>query len=167
MTNVIIITLTGILQLYKMYLMVTYLVVLAFIWLIFLSFIVFKLRSHYYNLTSRTKKEKLDEILDLLLNEDKKISNEIALIKSELKKQIELSQLHLQKVGLIRFNPFERMGGEQSFVIAFLDKENSGIILNFIYTRDGLRVYTKKVKKGKGEEYDLSDEEKKAIERSN
>jgi len=146
--------------------MITYLVGAVFVWLIFLTFIVVKLRNHYYNLTSRTKKEKLDEILDLLLDEDKKNSREIDLIKTELKKQIELSQLHLQKVGLIRFNPFERMGGEQSFVVAFLDKENSGIILNFIYTRDGLRVYTKKVKKGKGEEYDLSDEEKKAIERS-
>ena len=129
--------------------MITYLVGAVFVWLIFLTFIVVKLRNHYYNLTSRTKKEKLDEILDLLLDEDKKNSREIDLIKTELKKQIELSQLHLQKVGLIRFNPFERMGGEQSFVVAFLDKENSGIILNFIYTRDGLRVYTKKVKKGK------------------
>lgn len=147
--------------------MADYLSFLLIGWLLFLSYIVFKLRRHYYNLTSRTKKEKLDEILDLLLVEDKKIIEEIIWLKSELKKEVENSQLHLQKVGLIRFNPFDRAGGDQSFVIAFLDKENNGIILNFIYTRDGLRVYTKKVKKGKGVEYDLSEEEKKAIEKSN
>ena len=147
--------------------MVNYLVLFLFAWLLFLSYIVFKLRNHYYNLISKTKKEKLDEILDVLLEEDKKLTSEMGLIKAELKKQIEFSQLHLQKVGLIRFNPFERAGGDQSFVVAFLDKQNNGIILNFIYTRDGLRVYTKKVKKGKGEEYDLSEEEKKAIDKSN
>lgn len=136
-------------------------------WLLFLSYVVFKLRRHYYNLTSKTKKEKLDEILDLLLAEDKKITEEVAWLKSEFKKEVGKSQLHLQKIGLIRFNPFDRAGGEQSFVAAFLDNENSGIILNFIYTREGLRVYTKKVKKGKGVEYDLSEEEKKAIEKSN
>lgn len=146
--------------------MINYLIFFAFAWLIFLSFLVFRLRKHYYNLISKTKKEKLDEILDLLLEEDKKQINEINLIKSELKRQIEQSNLHLQKIGLIRFSPFERIGGDQSFVVAFLDKENNGIILNFIYTREGLRVYTKKVKEGKGDEYDLSDEEKKAIEKS-
>ncbi len=149
-----------------MYLMVIYLVLAGLIWLVVLSFIVFKLRNHYYNLISRTRKERLDEILDSLLDQDRKNFNEIELIKKEFKKESESSKLHLQKVGLIRFNPFDRAGGEQSFVVAFLDTEDNGIILNFIYTRDGLRVYTKKVKQGKGEEYDLSEEEKKAIDKS-
>ncbi len=147
--------------------MVIYLVAGTVVWLLILSFIVFKLRNHYYNLISRTRKERLDEILDSLLDQDRKNFNEIELIKKEFKKEVESSKLHLQKVGLIRFNPFDRAGGEQSFVVAFLDEQDSGIILNFIYTRDGLRVYTKKVKQGKGEEYDLSDEEKKAIDKSN
>ncbi len=146
--------------------MVIYLVLAGLIWLVVLSFIVFKLRNHYYNLISRTRKERLDEILDSLLDQDRKNFNEIELIKKEFKKESESSKLHLQKVGLIRFNPFDRAGGEQSFVVAFLDTEDNGIILNFIYTRDGLRVYTKKVKQGKGEEYDLSEEEKKAIDKS-
>lgn len=149
-----------------MYLMLIYLVILAITWLVILSYVVFKLRNHYYNLISRSRKQKLDEILDSLLEQDKKNFDEVELLKKEFKTQFELSRFHLQKVGLIRFNPFDRAGGEQSFVIAFLDSRDNGIILNFIYTRDGLRVYTKKVKEGKGEEYDLSEEEKKAIEKS-
>ncbi|GAB4218888.1 MAG: DUF4446 family protein [Candidatus Microgenomates bacterium] len=140
--------------------------IIFFIWLFILSFYFFKLKNHYNNLISKTKKESLDQILDLLLSKGEKVEKEIDLIKNELNKQIELSKYHYQKLGLIRYNPFDRTGGKQSFVIALLDKENSGLILNFIYTKEGLRVYTKKVFKGNGEEYGLSDEEKQAIEKS-
>jgi hypothetical protein len=131
-----------------------------------LSWVVFKVRKHYYNLISATKKERLDAILDELLQTDKKLTIDVEDIKKQLKEEIKQSQLHLQKVGLIRFNPFDRIGGEQSFVVALLNKEHTGLIINFIYTREGLRVYTKKVNKGKGDEYELSEEEKKAIEKS-
>lgn len=137
--------------------MVIYIIgVIFFIWLVFLTGIVLKTKAHYNNLISKTRKQKIDEILDELLIFNKKAKEDLEIIKKE-------SSLYIQKVGLIRFNPFERMGGEKSFVISFLNYENSGIVINFIYTRDGLRVYSKKVKNGKGEEYNLSEEEKKAI----
>jgi len=134
-----------------------------FIWLIVLTSLVLKTKAHYNNLISNTRKQKIDEILDELLIIDKKTKEELEMVKKELKEEIKISSLHIQKVGIARFNPFERMGGEKSFVISFLNKENSGIVINFMYTRDGLRVYSKKVKDGKGEEYELSEEEKKAI----
>jgi len=135
-------------------------------WLVVLSVIVFKLKNHYYNLISSTKKEKLDDILDWLIKTDKKNEIEIIELKKQLEQEISLSKLHIQKIGLVRFNPFERLGGEQSFVVALSDQEKNGLLLNFIYTKEGLRVYTKRVKKGKGEEYELSVEEQKAMERS-
>ncbi len=142
---------------YRMYLMIIYIIgVIFFIWLVFLTGIVLKTKAHYNNLISKTRKQKIDEILDELLIFNKKAKEDLEIIKKE-------SSLHIQKVGLVRFNPFERTGGEKSFVISFLNYENSGIVINFIYTRDGLRVYSKKVKDGKGEEYNLSEEEKKAI----
>jgi hypothetical protein len=138
-----------------------------FIWLAFLTGLVLKTKTHYNNLISKTRKQKIDEILDELLLTDKKTREELDLMKEALGKEIKTSTHHLQKVGLIRFNPFERQGGEKSFVISFLSNDNNGIVINFIYTRDGLRVYSKKVKDGKGEEYSLSEEEEKAIEKSN
>lgn len=140
--------------------------IICFSWLFFLTFLVIKIRNHYYSLISKTRKERLDEILDELLKENKKLTNEINLIKKELEKEINNSKFYLQKIGLVRFNPFERLAGEQSFVVVFLDREDNGIILNFIYTREGLRVYSKKVKNGKGDQYQLSEEEKKAIEKA-
>jgi len=137
------------------------------IWLGVLTGLILRIKAHYNNLISNTKKHKIDEILDELLMIDKKTSQELEMVKKELRQEIKISTLHIQKVGLVRFNPFEKTGGEKSFVITFLNYENSGIVINFMHTRDGLRVYSKKVKNGKGEEFDLSEEEKRAIEKSN
>ena len=148
--------------------MIIYVVlVLFFVWLVIITAITLKTKSHYNNLISNTRKHKIDEILDQLIIIDKKTGQELEAVKKELREEIKNSTLHIQKVGLVRFSPFEKSGGEKSFVITFLNYENSGIVINFIQTRDGLRVYSKKVKNGKSEEFELSDEEKRAIEKSN
>lgn len=149
------------------YLMLIYILlgVLA-VWLIVVTVILIKVRSHYYNLISTTRKEKLDDILDSLIVGEKMLKTEVDGVKKRLEDEIKKSSLHLQKVGLVRFNPFGTVGGEQSFVAAFVDSENSGIVFNFIHTKEGLRVYTKRVKKGVGVEYELSKEESNAIEKS-
>lgn len=137
-----------------------------FIWLILISWALYKTQRHYHNLISGSKKQKIDEILEHLLANDKKFSNEIADIIKDVKEIIEKAKMPLQKIGMVRFNPFERIGGEQSFVIALLNSYNSGLVINFIYTREGLRTYIKKVKLGKGEKYELSEEEQEAIKKS-
>ena len=139
---------------------------LFFIWLIFISWILYRTRRHYYNLISGSRKQTIAEILDQLLSNNKKFSQEIDKLTKDLRGAIEQSKLPLQKIGMVRFNPFERAGGEQSFVIALLNNHNSGIIINFIYTREGLRTYVKKVKEGRGEKYELSEEEQEAIKKS-
>lgn len=147
--------------------MIIYIVLaLFFIWLAFLTGIVLKTKAHYNNLISKTRKQKIDEILDELLMIERQTRQELEMVKKELHEEIKASTLHIQKVGLVRFNPFERSGGDKSFVISFLNHENSGIVINFIYTRDGLRVYSKKVSNSKGVEFELSEEEKKTIENS-
>lgn len=134
-----------------------------FIWLIVLSYTLYTTRNHYLNLVDRTKKYRIDEILDKLLENDRNLLTDIERIKKELVKIIESGEFYFQKVGLVRYNPFGRTGNEQSFVIALLNKQNSGLVINFIYTHQGIRVYTKKVNKSKGEEYNLSEEEEKAV----
>lgn len=136
-----------------------------FLWLSLLTYLIFKTRRHYFGLTKRTRKNNIDEILDSLLEDDKRLQKETEEIRRELKETIDKSRFYLQKMGLVRFNAFGRTGNDQSFVLALLDKENSGLIVNFIYTHEGVRVYTKRVKLGKGE-YQLSEEEQKAIKES-
>lgn len=69
----------------------------------------------------------------------------------------------IQKVGVIRFNPFKDIGGDQSFCIAFLDAQNNGFTLSSLFTREGARIYTKPITDGNSN-YPLTEEEKKAIE---
>ena len=73
------------------------------------------------------------------------------------------STLHIQKIGLIRFNPFKDTGGDQSFTLALVDAHNTGIVISALHSRSGMRWYAKRVVMGKGHEFDLSDEERRAI----
>lgn len=70
---------------------------------------------------------------------------------------------HIQKVGLVRFNPFKDTGGDQSFVLSLIDGNDTGVVISGLYSRSGTRWYAKKVTAGKGVDYDLSEEEKKSI----
>jgi len=69
----------------------------------------------------------------------------------------------LHKVAVVRFNPFKELGGNQSFAIALLDGNKSGIVISSLHTREGTRVYSKPILEGKSEKYALTEEEKNAI----
>ena len=68
----------------------------------------------------------------------------------------------IQKVGVVRFNPFKETGGNQSFSIALLDSKDNGLVISSLFTRQGTRIYAKPVKNGKST-YQLSKEELEAI----
>ncbi len=55
----------------------------------------------------------------------------------------------LQRVGIVRYNPFEETGGNQSFALALLDAEDHGIIISSLHARSGTRVYAKAVTSGR------------------
>lgn len=78
---------------------------------------------------------------------------------NEMRKKLDTC---IQKVGVVRFNPFAEVGGNQSFAIALLDKHLNGVIILSLYAREGVRVYSKSLKEGKSE-YRLSKEEEEAI----
>jgi len=69
----------------------------------------------------------------------------------------------IQKVYLHRFNPFDELGGQQSFILTLLDQTNSGIIITSLHNREFTRVYAKSIKEGQALNTTLSKEEKNAI----
>jgi hypothetical protein len=64
--------------------------------------------------------------------------------------------------GLVRFDAYNEMSGQQSVAIALLDAEQSGIVLSSIHHRDQARLYVKHVVNGEPE-YPLSPEEVEAV----
>jgi hypothetical protein len=67
-----------------------------------------------------------------------------------------------QRVGLVRYNPFEETGGNQSFALALLDANGDGLVLSSLHARSGTRMYAKAIKAGRAEA-GLSAEETEAI----
>jgi hypothetical protein len=67
-----------------------------------------------------------------------------------------------QRVGLVRYNPFEETGGNQSFALALLDAAGNGWVLSSLHARSGTRVYAKGITAGRGDAA-LSEEETAAI----
>lgn len=88
----------------------------------------------------------------------KDINSTIEVMQSGIKKS-------LQKVGVVRFNPFRDIGGDQSFSVALLDEKNDGLVLSSLFTREGTRIYTKPIEKGVST-YKLTDEESEAINKA-
>lgn len=68
----------------------------------------------------------------------------------------------IQKMGMVRFNPFPDTGGDQSFVLALLDNHDSGFLMTSIHGREGTRIYIKPVEYGRSK-HTLSKEEEAAL----
>ena len=72
------------------------------------------------------------------------------------------STASLQRVGIVRFNPFEDTGGQQSFAVALLDAGGTGFVISSLHSRQATRLYLKQITQGKSETT-LGDEEAEAI----
>ena len=70
----------------------------------------------------------------------------------------------ISRVGMVRFNPFRgTSGSNQSFATALMDEEGNGVVLSSIYSREHVSVFAKPLK-AHASEYELTDEERRAIE---
>lgn len=94
------------------------------------------------------------------------LENESLLASASIKNIQENLNFTVQKVGLVRYSPFNDGGGNYSFSLALLDANNSGIILTNMYGRQQSRVYTKKLESGKSE-MPLTEEEQAAVNFAN
>ncbi len=73
------------------------------------------------------------------------------------------ARMHFGRLGLVRFNPFEDTGGNQSFALAILDANNDGFVMSSLHSRTGTRVYSKAIFGGECETL-LGAEEAQAVE---
>lgn len=53
-----------------------------------------------------------------------------------------------QKMGLVKYDAFNQMGGQLSFSLALLDENNNGFIINSVHSTEGCYSYTKEIKQG-------------------
>ena len=138
------------------------LIVGVVLWLGGLTVVFYRLLSHYRRIAARKKDGDLVSVIDVVLKREEEHGRKLANVVSELARLDKNAEKSIQKVGIIRFNPFNETGGDQSFCLCFLDRNNTGLIITGLHTRETTRVYVKPVI-GSRSKYELSKEERKAL----
>jgi hypothetical protein len=67
-----------------------------------------------------------------------------------------------QKIGLVKYDAFNQMGGKLSFSLVLLDEEDNGFVLNSVHSAEGCYSYTKEIANGESAGL-LGEEEKQAL----
>lgn len=144
--------------------------IIIFIVTIVLIFIInqvqfFLLRKRINNIFGKGKSKDLEKVLNIYVKDVHKYFEDVEELKNFSNKLYGLAEKSIQKVGFIRFNPFDEVGGDQSFSISLLDLNNNGILITSLFGRDGTRIYSKPIENGQSK-YHLSEEEKEALKKA-
>ena len=121
-------------------------------------------RKYNYFMRGKDAETMEDMILDEL-DEIKNLKAENRASKDSIRTLNRTFRSSFQKLGIVRYNAFEGMGGSLSFAFAMLDYTNSGFVLNCVHSRNGCYLYIKEVDAGHTEVV-LGNEEKEALEQA-
>ena len=119
--------------------------------------------SHYNRLTRGVTSTGLRDVLESLMKSQQAAQSRFRSIDEAVKLLNQDGALHIQRIGIVRFNPFSDTGGAQSFSLAIVDSKDNGIVMTSLYARNGNRWYVKEIVSGKGNGVELSHEEESAI----
>lgn len=104
----------------------------------------------------------LEEVINGLADHIRQLREQQEILEQSLLVLKNNFNLSVQKVGVVRFNPFADGGGNLSFSIAMLDGHDTGLVITSMHGREQNRIYTKKINKGTTE-VALTEEEKQAV----
>lgn len=144
------------------------LIILNIILYIVVVYGFFKYRSLFraYDIFMRGKTaESLEDNIVRIVEEIKSIKAEDRDNKEAIRKINSNQRASFQKLGVVKYNAFNGMGGNLSFAIAILDYTNTGFVFNSVHSREGCFNYIKLVDRGQTDVL-LGSEEKEALEQA-
>lgn len=125
-----------------------------------------KLSKRYKNFIKKMSNgSNFEETLNIFMNRVNTVAQENEEIIEYCKKLDNNITKCIKKVGIVRYNAFKDTGSDLSFALALLNDDNTGVVLNGIYSRDMSNIYAKPINKGKSP-YVLSEEEIEAISKA-
>ncbi len=133
------------------------------IWSLILSILFWRLEYQQKKIFKGAQQKTIQSLLETILSDINLAKRDIAFLQKRCDTIEQDGKLHIQKIGLLRFNPFNDTGGDQSFIVALVDGNDTGLVISGLYSRAGTRWYAKKVQNGQGIEHNLSHEEKQAL----
>lgn len=121
------------------------------------------------NLTERLDKfvlgkdgKSLEQDIIALFEDNKFLKNSTEKNKKDIRVLYKNMESAFQKIGLVKYDAFNQMGGQLSFCLALLDENNNGFIINSVHSTEGCYSYTKEIKLGESL-IDLGKEEEEAL----
>jgi hypothetical protein len=93
----------------------------------------------------------LDEVLVAHLERVSELGREVDRLGTRTEHLEAAAPRAFQRVGLVRYNPFEDTGGNQSFAIALLDAHGDGVVISSLHARGSTRIYAKAVRAGRAD----------------
>jgi len=103
-----------------------------------------------------------DDAVGALLGKIDRLEQAVRALNATDKRQQVQIEGSVRRVGVLRYDAFEDVGGRLSFSCALLDDHGTGVVLTSINGRQETRVYAKPVTTGQSS-YNLSQEEAEAI----
>jgi hypothetical protein len=124
---------------------------------------VSKLKKRYNIFMKGEDAKSLEKLIAGKLAEIEELKISDAKNKDDIKMISETLLLTLKKVGIVKYDAFNEMGGKLSFAVALLNEKNDGFLINAMHSREGCYTYIKEIING--ESYIiLGDEEKQALD---
>ena len=117
--------------------------------------------------TLEEKYYELDKVIRTKLQYEKKprILKYTKQNRTDIQKLNKKMEKSYQKLGIVKYDAFNEMGGKLSFALAMLDNNNTGWIINAMHSREGCYTYVKEIVKG--ESYvELAEEEAEALDKA-
>ncbi|OGE33985.1 hypothetical protein A3C59_05435 [Candidatus Daviesbacteria bacterium RIFCSPHIGHO2_02_FULL_36_13] len=134
------------------------------IWLGVLSFLEFRQREFLKSLFPRSGERDIRKKFEELISEVGDFDKDLGSLKNRLSGVEKLQLKHIQRVELLRYNPYDETGGDQSFTLALLDDGGNGIVITSLHARSATRIFAKPVIGAKAAKHQFSEEERQAIE---
>ena len=121
-----------------------------------------KLKKRYQKFMSGKSAKSLENEIAALFEDNKFIKSSIEKNKKDIRSLYKNMESAFQKIGIIKYDAFNQMGGKLSFCLALLDENNNGFVLNSVHSAEGCYSYTKQIELGECM-IDLGEEEKQAL----
>lgn len=139
----------------------------AFCLILFLLLIVnivqFKnLKKKYESFMMGKDAKSLEDTLVTRLNQVDKLMNANAENEKNITRLFANMKCTFQKVGLVKYDAFNEMGGKLSFSLALLNEADDGFVMNAVHSREGCYTYIKEIVAGNSIIV-LADEEQEAL----
>ena len=141
------------------------LIIILFVILIVLIVKMSKLNKKLSSFMKGKNAQSLEKEIIGLQEDNKFLKNMVDNNKKDIRQLYKQLAKAFQKIGLVKYDAYQQMGGLLSFSLALLDEDNNGLVLNSVHSTEGCYTYTKEISHGECS-IELSNEEKVALDQA-